>query len=221
MTLSLRWPVAALVTLFFGTSCVRGHAGSHSRLQPSPVRVAFTAQSDSFAAATTEYTAIWRREGARIIEAMERVSGLRFDSPPYADTSIGATVFEGVSYSGYRDRPMRLRASYPEPTKRATLVHEFGHRLQIGVAGDEDEHEVLFLWLYDVWVALWGKQFADEQVLVEKARRGPYPRAWDAALALSATERAAKFGRLRDRKRSMRDGHEAARSYVIAYSRTD
>jgi hypothetical protein len=152
------------------------------------------AESDSFAAAATEYTAIWRREGPRIIEAMERVSRIRFDSPPYADTAIRAIVFEGVSYSGYRERPMRLRASYPEPTKRATLVHELGHRLQVGVAGAEDEHEVLFLWLYDVWVTLWGKQFADEQVLVEKARRGPYPRAWDAVLALSATERAAKFG---------------------------
>jgi hypothetical protein len=78
--------------------------------------------------------------------------------------------------------------------------------LQVGVArrGAEDEHEVLFLWLYDVWVALWGQQFADEQVLVEKARRGPYPRAWDAALALSETERAAKFRRLRDQKATTR-----------------
>jgi hypothetical protein len=168
------------------------------------VQVTFTAQSDSFATAAVEYTAIWRREGARIVATMERISGIRFDSPPYADTAIRAIVFEGVSNSGYRERPMRLRASYTEPTKRATLVHELGHRLQVGVAGNEDEHEVLFLWLYDAWVALWGKQFADEQVLVEKARRGPYPRAWDAALALSATERAAKFARLRDRKASAR-----------------
>ncbi|MEX2282584.1 MAG: hypothetical protein WEE89_08875 [Gemmatimonadota bacterium] len=48
------------------------------------------------------------------------------------------------------------------------------------MAGDVDEHEVLFLWIYDVWTTLWGKQFADEQVMVERARRGPYPRAWDA-----------------------------------------
>ena len=95
---------------------------------------------------------------------------------------------------------MMMRVSYPEATKRATLVHELGHRLQIGVAGNEDEHEVLFLWLYDVWTTLWGKQFADEQVIVERARRGPYPRAWDAALALNANERAAKFRRLKDRK---------------------
>ena len=161
------------------------------------------AQADSFADAEKEYTAIWQREGSRIVAVMEQVSGIRFDSPPYADTAITAIVFEGVSQSGYRDRPMRLRASYPEPTKRATLVHELGHRLQVGVAGAEGEHEVLFLWLYDVWVTLWGQQLADEQVLVE-ARRGPYPCAWDAALALSATERAAKFRRSRDQKASTR-----------------
>jgi len=198
--------IAALTATVFGTSYARGQADPHSYvpLSPSPVRVVFVPESDSFAGAAKEYTAIWQREGSRIVAAMEQISGFRFDSPPYADIAITAIVFEGVSDSGYRDRPMRLRASYPEPTKRATLVHELGHRLQVGVArcGGEDEHEVLFLWLYDVWVALWGKQFADEQVLVEKARRGPYPRAWDAALALTATERAAKFRRLRDQHTS-------------------
>ena len=96
-------------------------------------------------------------------------------------------------------RPMMLRASYPEPTKRATLVHELGHRLQVGVAGDMDEHEVLFLWLYDVWVELWGQRFADEQVVVERARGGPYPKAWDAALALDRSARAKRFRALRER----------------------
>ena len=199
-------PAVGLIAMVCAASCVRGHSDGHSQLQQSAsaVRITFMAQSDSFAAAATEYTAIWKREGPRIIATMERVSGIRFDSPPYADTAIGAIVFEGISYSGFREKPMGLRASYPEPTTRATLLHELGHRLQVGVAGNEDEHEVLFLWLYDVWIALWGKQFADEQVLVEKARRGPYPRAWDAALALSASERATKLGELRDRKASRR-----------------
>ena len=43
-----------------------------------------------------------RAEGRRIVATMERVSGLRFDSPPYADTSIVAVVFEAVSNLGYR-----------------------------------------------------------------------------------------------------------------------
>ncbi|MEX2281126.1 MAG: hypothetical protein WEE89_01435 [Gemmatimonadota bacterium] len=196
----LPWLFVAVTVSLIGTSCAGRNPGTTSLVAPSPVRVTFTAQSDSFTAAAREYTAIWSREGTRIIAAMEQATGIRFDSPPYADTAISAVVFEGVSNSGYRERPMMMRASYPEATKRATLVHELGHRLQIGVAGDEDEHEVLFLWIYDVWTTLWGKQFADEQVIVERARRGPYPRAWDAALALNASERAAKFRRLRDRK---------------------
>ena len=171
--------------------------------RPSPVHLAFRAESDSFSAARDAYEALWNAEGARIVEVMERVSGIRFDSPPYADTLIGAVVFEGVSNSGYRVTPMRLRASYSPDTKRATLVHELGHRLQTGVArrGGEDEHAVLFLWLYDAWVELWGREFADAQVLVERARRGPYPAAWDAALALDANARAAKWRALRDRPR--------------------
>ena len=192
-------PLVVLTVLLTATACSR-NSQTASPVAPSLVRVTFTAQSDSFTAAAREYTTIWNREGARIIAAMEQATGIRFDSPPYADTAITAVVFEGVSNSGYRERPMMMRASYPEATKRATLVHELGHRLQIGVAGNEDEHEVLFLWLYDVWTTLWGKQFADEQVIVERARRGPYPRAWDAALALNANERAAKFQRLKDRK---------------------
>jgi hypothetical protein len=168
--------------------------------RPSRVHVSFTAQSDSFAAARDTYDAIWHGEGARIIATMERTSGLRFDSPPYADTAIGAVIFEGVSGSGYRETPMRLRASYPLDTKKATLVHELGHRLQVGVARPgEDEPAILFLWLYDAWVALWGKQFADAVVVVERTRGGPYPAAWDSAMALDSADRAERFKMLRSR----------------------
>ncbi len=131
---------------------------------------------------------------------MERRSGIRFESPPYADTAITTMVFEGTSNSGYRERPMRLRASYPTATKRATLVHELGHRLQTGVARpNEDEHEVLFLWLYDTCVELWGTAFAEEKVQIEKARGGPYPRAWSNALSLDSRARAERFRALRER----------------------
>ncbi len=89
---------------------------------------------------------------------------------------------------------MRMRASYPPDTKKATLVHELGHRLQSGFfRRDEEEHGPLFLWLYDVWVQLYGREFADAQVEVEKRRRGPYPKAWDDALALTAAERASQW----------------------------
>jgi hypothetical protein len=46
-----------------------------------------------------------------------------------------------------------------------------------------------------VWVKLYGKEFADNMVKVESARKGiyDYESAWKWALALSAEERASRF----------------------------
>src|SRR5687768_2136104 len=125
---------------------------------------------------------------------MERVTGLRFEPGP-----IGAVIYEGPSFSGFGERPMQLRASYSPATKRATLVHELGHRL-IGdrVPRNIDHHSVIFLFVYDVWVELWGQAFADEQVAIEKKRTGglaDYEGLWRQALAQSAAERARRFQR--------------------------
>lgn len=155
------------------------------------VELRFVPASDDFAAAAREYEQIWAADGARIVAAMERISGLSFVYEQFADTSITATVLEKPSSSGFRDRGMELRASYPPDTKRATLIHELGHRLMAGLyRRDEEEHGALFLWVYDVWVALYGKTIADEQVVVERRRGGPYPQAWDEAMRLTAEERA-------------------------------
>jgi hypothetical protein len=152
-------------------------------------RLTFVPEADSFRVAATEYTTIWATEGARIVHAMEAVSGLSFE-----DSAVVAIVYEGISQSGYRERPMRLRASYPSETKRATLIHELGHRLQAPLfQSREEEHPELFLWLYDVWAELYGREFADAQVLVERRRRGVYPAAWDQALQLTEAERAARW----------------------------
>jgi hypothetical protein len=121
---------------------------------------------------------------------MERATGLRFEPDP-----IEVTVYEGVSYSGGGARPMFLRASYPEPTKRGTLVHELAHRLASGLPFKGDHHELIFLFLYDVWLELWGQPFADEQVKIESRRKGivDYEDIWMKTLALSAAERARRF----------------------------
>ena len=157
--------------------------------QAPALRNTFTPESPQFEAAASEYTDLWAREGERIVKTMESVSWLTFDG-----NDVQAIVFEGVSESGYRARPMRLRASYPPDTKKATLIHELGHRLESDLfRKGEDDHPYLFLWIYDVWVKLYGRQFADEQVAVEKARRGVYPAAWDTALALTAEQRASKW----------------------------
>jgi hypothetical protein len=66
-------------------------------------------------------------------------------------------VLEVSSSSGYKDKPMQLRASYPSDTKNATLIHELGHRLQSDLFHhDEDDHKYLFLWIYDVWASSTG-----------------------------------------------------------------
>jgi len=160
-------------------SCVAGVA--------SATELEFVPQEPAFGEAGEEYTAIWASEGDRIVEALEAATGLRLEAGP-----IRAVVCECVSYSGYRETPMQLRASYPAATKQATLVHELSHRLISDVAPESvDQHPVIFLFVYDVWVQLWGKEFADAQVVVESERRGlyDYESAWRDALALGAAGR--------------------------------
>jgi hypothetical protein len=181
--------VAAVLAVLACQPHVDGRS-TQSPLRTRPaLRLNFIPAAESFAAAAREYEQLWAAEGDRIVRVMEKVSGLKF-----RDTAITVIVYEGVSFSGYRDRPMRMRASYPPDTKKATLIHELGHRLQSGLfKRDEEEHGPLFLWLYDVWAELYGREFADAQVEVEKRRRGPYPKAWDDALALSPAERASRW----------------------------
>jgi hypothetical protein len=67
--------------------------------------------------------------------------------------------------------------------------------LASGLPFKGDHHELIFLFLYDVWVDLWGQPFADEQVKVESRRKGivDYEDIWKKTLALSAAERARRF----------------------------
>ena len=158
--------------------------------------ITFVAETDSFRRATKEYDSLWTRDGARMTHALQTAAGLTFAG--IADTTVRAIVFEGVSRSGYRETPMRLRASYLVATKKATLMHELGHRLESDLfRASEDDHRYLFLWLYSAWTLAYGEDFAREQVAVEKRRGGVYPAAWDAALALSLAERAARWDSVR------------------------
>ena len=131
-----------------------------------------------------------------MIEAMQRITALRFE-----ERDIKAVIYEGTSFSGSGDRPMRLRASYPAEVKKATLIHELLHRMlgRVKTTADIDEHRKLFLVLYDIWVALYGREFADRNVTVESGRKGlyDYESAWKWALAMSAGDRAAQFKMLR------------------------
>ena len=161
-----------------------------------PLTLTFTPQDSTFAAATAEYRQIWADEGARIIAAMERVSRLTF-----TDGRVEVIVFEGVSNSGTGGAPMYLRASYTADVKKATMVHELGHRLAAGLTtlpAGVDGHRVLNRFLYDVWDDLWGRAFADEQVVVESSRRGvyDYETAWQWALTYDREGRARRLGEI-------------------------
>src|SRR5262245_43753175 len=168
-------------------------SASYLSAQAPSIKMNFTPESEKYAEATKEYHEIWNTEGRKMVEAMEIVSGLKF-----YETEIPVIVFEGASSSGYGDTPMKLRASYPEEVKKATLIHELGHRLISQLRNrpkDIDEHRILFLYLYEVWTKLYGRDFADRMVEVEKKRKGiyDYETAWNWALSLSADQRAAKL----------------------------
>jgi hypothetical protein len=175
----LAWPIAA--------------AGQAPR-----VSILFEPETETraFIQAAADYAALWKAEGARMLEVMERVTGVTFE-----EREIKAVVFEGASSSGFGPSPMRMRASYPPDVKKATLIHELLHRMlsRVRVTSEIDEHRKLFLVLYDIWVALYGKEFADRNVIVESARKGlyDYDSAWKWALAMSAEERAKRFQMLR------------------------
>jgi hypothetical protein len=180
--------LVAVVVASLGCHAAHLAVGAQSEAR-SRLSLTFVPESATFAPAAREYERLWADEGDRIVRAMERVSGLTF-----RDGAVRVIVYEGASNSGYRDTPMRMRASYSPETKKATLIHELGHRLQAGLfRREEEEHGPLFLWLYDVWVELYGRPFADAQVGIEKRRGGPYPKAWDEALALTAAERQARW----------------------------
>jgi hypothetical protein len=166
---------------------------SPTHAQDHRVSITFSAQNQQYAEAAEEYRRLWADQGTRMIQAMERVSGLKF-----AETELKAVIYEGPSNSGFGSNPMNLRASYPMDVKKATLVHELSHRMNAQLKKrpkDLDEHRILFLYLYDVWESLYGKDFADQQVEVEKRRKGlyDYESAWNWALSMNRDERASKF----------------------------
>ena len=155
----------------------------------------FSPETDNLAliSALNEYQTIWDQDGSVIKETMEKISGLSFP-----EKEISVIIFEGMSTSGSGDSPMKLRSSYPLEIKKGTLIHELGHRLIEQIKDrpvNLDEHHILFLILYDIWTNLYGQDFADKLVSIERERKGhyDYSSAWDQTLILSRKERQDKF----------------------------
>ena len=168
-------------------------AAAASHAQPSVDFIASTAAHESAARA---YRAIWEQDGARIIAALEARTCMRFP-----EAGVGALVGDNVSDSGGPEHPMSLRASYDLDVKRATLVHELGHRhlwQLVERLDDLDGHRTLYLILERVWADVWGTEFAAARVRGESSWQASYDyaAAWAWARSLTIDERGVLWNRL-------------------------
>jgi hypothetical protein len=158
--------------------------------------LSFVPVQPRFAAASADYARVWRSDGPRIAAALEAASGLRFP-----DKRIDAIVSDARPMTSYDGRLIRLRASYSPDYKKATLVHELGHRLAFTLSRRDglDDHRLLYLFLYDAWIDLYGRGFADRMVSIERRIPGgyDYDAAWTWALTQSREERQERLRALR------------------------
>lgn len=154
--------------------------------------------SPRLAQAAADHRALWERDGGGIVAALERVSGLTFPSDP-----IELIVTDGPPMTAYDGRTIRLRAGYSPLYRKATLVHELGHRLALTLGRETglDDHRLLYLFLYDAWSDLYGRDFADRMVAIERRIPGPgdYDAAWTWALSMTREQRQSRLRALAGR----------------------
>lgn len=156
--------------------------------------VTFVPTAPDLADATDDYRRIWELDGQRIVASFEAIVGVE-----YPTSAIEVIVTEGRPMAAFDGRTIRLRAGYRPTYMKATLVHELGHRLAFTLRrpADLDDHQLLDLFLYDVWTDLYGQPFADRMAAIER-RIGPrYAAAWDFALGFTRDERQALLRTLR------------------------
>jgi len=158
------------------------------------LELTFRPGSPEFADAALEYERIWAQDAVRIIAILQSESSVSLP-----ETHIEVLVVEEQSNSGGPGRPMRLRASYPEPVKRGTLVHELAHRYLDQLPRRKSSlstHQRLNLLLLPVWESLWGAEFVAGQVAVESRWSAEYRRSWEWAMSLSPEERVSEWAAL-------------------------
>ena len=135
-----------------------------------------------------EYQAIWNTDGGRIFNALTTLSGCQF-----RETFINAIVYHAKSMS----HPLSLRYSLEPDRKRSAFIHELGHRLLnrfVKKPDTLDRHKFLFLVLYDVFIDLYGENFAKESVEWDSNLGPMYKEAWEFALSFKTKEeRQGKF----------------------------
>lgn len=160
--------------------------------------VTFTPLEPRFAGTAGYYRELWTVEGPRIVAALERTSGFAFPDRP-----LEIILRDGRPMTGFGCTAIRLRGNYTGRHATGTLIHELGHCLAATMprGAGIDDHRMLYLFLYDVWTDLYGQDFADDMVRLE--RRIPtgydYDAAWSWALAMTREERQARLRALRGR----------------------
>ena len=158
--------------------------------------VTFTPLEPRFAETAEYYRQLWREDGGRIVAVLERESGFAFP-----DRSLEIILRDGRPMTGFGCSAIRLRGTYTGPTAVGTLVHELGHCLtaQMPRTAGLDDHRLLYLFLYEAWTDLYGRDFADRMVRIERRIPGAYDyaAAWDWALGMTREERKARLRALR------------------------
>jgi len=138
------------------------------------MNIYFYPDNENFTEAVKEYQLIWEQDGDRIISALETSGKMIFK-----ENIINAIVFEGISHS----HPLSLSASYSADIKKGTLIHELAHRLVVSnnvkTENSLEAHKLIYAFLYDVWISIYGKEFADTMVKIESERTPMYKEAWD------------------------------------------
>jgi len=177
--------IAALVTLLQASPALA-----------SPPPLSFTPIAPRFSEAADQYRALWDQEGNRIVEALERNAGLGFPDSP-----IEVLVTDSATMTAFDGRTIRIRAGYSIAFAKATFAHEMGHRLAQALprTAEMDDHRVLYLFLYDAWTDLYGRDFADRMVAIERQFRAnyDYDAAWTWALSMTRAERQERLRWLR------------------------
>ena len=166
-------------------------AATHAQLS-----LEFIASSAAHEHAARTYRSIWDEDGERIVAALEGRTCM-----PFQETSVAAVIDDAVSHSGGPEHPMGLRASYDLDVKRATLVHELGHRhlWQLTERLDGvDGHQTLYLFLDRVWADVWGQDFAAERIRGESSWQASYDyaAAWSWTRQMTPDERSRLWNRL-------------------------
>jgi hypothetical protein len=182
-------PHTALVAIVASIAAATAPAHAQQTVQ-------FIASTPAHEPAARAYREIWRQDGERIIAALEAHTCMRFP-----ETAVAAVVGDNVSDSGGPEHPMSLRASYDLDVKRATLVHELGHRHLWQLTqrlNAVDGHRTLYLVLERVWADVWGKDFAAARVRGEASWHSTYDyaAAWQWAQSLTVDERGVLWNRL-------------------------